>query len=250
MSSKLSGKVAVVTGASKGIGAEIARQLAAEGASVVVNYASSRSGADKVVNDITSRDGKAIAVQADVSKPADVKRLFAETKKAFGRLDVLVNNAGIYNFAPLEQITPEHFQKHFELNVLGLIVAIQEAVRHFGPEGGSIVNLSSVVSTAALPGMGVYAASKAAVDSLTRSFAAELGPRKIRVNGVAPGAVATEGNVEASDPNGAFGKAYIAGSKLGRLGQPDDIAPAVVFFASNDSKWVTGETLFVTGGFR
>jgi 3-oxoacyl-[acyl-carrier protein] reductase len=157
MSSKLSGKVAVVTGASKGIGAEIARQLAAEGASVVVNYASSRSGADKVVNDITSRDGKAIAVQADVSKPADVKRLFAETKKAFGRLDVLVNNAGIYNFAPLEQITPEHFQKHFELNVLGLILATQEAIKHFEPEGGSIVNLSSVVSTAFLPGMGVSA---------------------------------------------------------------------------------------------
>jgi 3-oxoacyl-[acyl-carrier protein] reductase len=250
MSSKLSGKVAVVTGSSKGLGAEIARQLAAEGASVVVNYASSRSGADKVVEDITSKDGKATAVQADVSKPADVKRLFAEAKKAFGRLDVLVNNAGIYNFAPLEQITPEHFQKHFELNVMGLILATQEAVKHFGPGGGSIVNLSSVVSTAFLPGMGVYAASKAAVDSLTRSFAAELGPRNIRVNGVAPGAVATEGNAEASDPNGAFAKAYIAGSKLGRMGQPDDIAPAVVYFASNDSKWVTGETLFVTGGFR
>src|SRR5258708_8830606 len=150
MPSKLSGKVAVVTGASKGLGAEIARQLAAEGASVVVNYASSRSGADRVVDDITSRDGKAIAVQADVSKPADVKRLFAETKKAFGRLHVLVNNAGIYNFAPLEQITPEHFQKHFELNVLGLILATQEAVKHFGPDGGTIVNLSSVVSTAFL----------------------------------------------------------------------------------------------------
>lgn len=250
MPSKLSGKVAVVTGASKGLGAEIARELAAEGASVVVNYASSRSGADKVVDGITSRDGKAIAVQADVSKPADVKRLFAETKKVFGRLDVLVNNAGVYNFAPLDQITPEHFQKHFELNVLGVILAMQEAVKQFGPDGGSIVNLSSVVSTAFLPGMGVYAASKAAVDALTRSFAAELGPRKIRVNGVAPGAVATEGNAEASDPNGAFAKAYIAGSKLGRLGQPDDIAPAVVFFASDDSKWVTGETLFVTGGFR
>jgi 3-oxoacyl-[acyl-carrier protein] reductase len=250
MPSKLSGKVAVVTGASKGLGAEISRQLAAEGASVVVNYASSRTGADKVVDEITSGDGKAIAVQADVSKPADVKRLFAETQKAFGRLDVLVNNAGVYNFAPLEQITPEHFQKHFELNVLGLILATQEAVRHFGTDGGSIVNLSSVVSTAFLPGMGVYAASKAAVDSLTRTFAAELGPRNIRVNGVGPGAVATEGNVEASDPNGVFAKAYIAGAKLGRMGQPDDIAPAVVFFASSDSKWVTGETLFVTGGFR
>jgi 3-oxoacyl-[acyl-carrier protein] reductase len=250
MSSRLSGKVAVVTGASKGIGAEIARQLAAEGAWVAVNYASSRSGADKVVGEITSGGGKAIAVQADVAKPADVKRLFAETKNAFGRLDVLVNNAGIYNFAPLEQITPEHFQKHFELNVMGLILATQEAVKHFGPEGGSVVNLSSVVSEAFLPGMAVYAASKAAVDSLTRSFAAELGSRGIRVNGVAPGAVVTEGNVEASDPNGAFAKAYVANSKLGRMGQPNDIAPAVVFFASNDSKWVTGETLFVTGGFR
>ena len=250
MPSKLSGKVAVVTGASKGLGAEIARQLAAEGASVVVNYSSSRSGADKVVFDITSKSGKAIAVQADVSKAPDVKRLFAETKKAFDRLDVLVNNAGIYNFAPLEQITPEHFQKHFELNVLGVILATQEAVKQFGPDGGSIVNLSSVSSTASPAGMGVYAASKAAVDSLTRSFAAELGPRKIRVNAVAPGAVVTEGNAEVSDPNGAFAKAYIAGSKLGRIGQPDDIAPAVVYFASNDSKWVTGETLFVTGGYR
>src|SRR5258708_15738268 len=250
MPSKLSGKVAIVTGASKGLGAEIARQLAAEGAWVFVKCASSRSGADKVVGEITSRNGKAIAVQADVSKPADVNCLFAETKEAFGRLDVLVNNAGIYNFAPLEQITPEHFQKHFELNVLGLILATQEAVKHFGPEGGSIVNLSSVVSTAFLPGMGVYAASKAAVDSLTRSFAAELGSRNIRVNAVAPGAVVTEGNAEASDPNGAVAKAYIARSKLGRIGPPGEIEPAVVYFASNDSKWVTGETLFVTGGVR
>jgi 3-oxoacyl-[acyl-carrier protein] reductase len=250
MPSKLSGKVAVVTGASKGLGAEIARQLAAEGASVVVNYASSRSGADKVVADIASKGGKAIAVQADVSKAGDVKQLFAEAKKAFGRLDVLVNNAGVYNFAPLEKITPEHFQKHFDLNVLGLILATQEAVKHFGPNGGSIVNLSSLVSTASFPGMGVYAASKAAVDSLTRTFAAELGPRKIRVNAVNPGAVVTEGNVEAGDPNGAFAKAYVAMAKLGRLGQPDDIAPAVVYFASDDSKWVTGENLFVTGGVR
>jgi 3-oxoacyl-[acyl-carrier protein] reductase len=250
MALKLSGKVAVVTGASKGIGAEIARQLAGEGASVVVNYSSSRSGADKVVADITSKGGKAIAVQADVSKAPDVKRLFAETKKALGRLDVLVNNAGIYNFAPLEGITAEHFQKHFDLNVLGLILATQEAVKQFGPDGGSIVNLSSVVSTASLPGMGVYAATKAAVDSLTRTFAAELGRRKIRVNAVNPGAVVTEGNAEAGDPNGAFVKTYVAAAKLGRVGHPDDIAPAVVFFASDDSKWVTGETLFVTGGFR
>jgi 3-oxoacyl-[acyl-carrier protein] reductase len=249
MPSKLSGKVAVVTGASKGIGAEIARQLAAEGASVVVNYASSRGDADKVVSDIISKGAKAAAVQADVSKASDVKNLFAEAAKAFGRLDVLVNNAGIYKFAPLDQITPEEFHRHFDLNVLGVILTIQEAVKHFGSEGGSIINISTIASKAGFPGSGVYAASKAAVNSLTRTFAAELGPRKIRVNAVAPGAVATEGNVEMSDPNSDFYKAYIAGSKLGRIGQVDDIAPAVVYFASMDSKWVTGETLFVTGGF-
>lgn len=240
----------MVTGASKGIGAEIARQLAAEGASVVVNYASSRGDADKVVSGITSRGGKAIAAQGDVSRPEDVRRLFADAASAFGRLDVLVNNAGIYKFAPLDQITAEHFHRHFDLNVLGVILTIQEAVKHIGPEGGSIVNISSIASTAALPGGGVYSASKAAVNSLTRTFAAELGPRKIRVNTVVCGAVVTEGNAEFADPNSEFYKAYVAGSKLGRIGQVDDIAPAVIFFASSDSKWVTGETLFVTGGFR
>jgi len=248
MPSKLSGKVAVVTGSSKGIGAEIARQLAAEGASVAVNYSSSRDDADKVVSDITAKGAKAIAVQADISKAADVKNLFAETAKAFGRLDVLVNNAGIYKFASFDQITPDHFHKHFDLNVLGLILTIQEAVKRFGPEGGSIVNISSIASNAGFPGSGVYAASKAAVNSLTRTFAAELGPRKIRVNAVAPGAVATEGNAEMADPSSEFYKEYVARAKLGRIGQVDDIAPAVVYFASNDSKWVTGETLFVTGG--
>jgi 3-oxoacyl-[acyl-carrier protein] reductase len=250
MPKKLQGKVAVVTGASKGLGAEISRQLAAEGAAVVVNYSSSLGGADKVVADIAATDGRAIALQADVSKPDEVKRLFAEAKKAFGRLDVLVNNAGIYNFVPLPEITPEHFHKHFDLNVLGLIMATQEAVKLFGPEGGSIVNISSVASTASLGGGSVYSATKAAVDSLTRTFAAELGARKIRVNGVAPGAVATEGAAEYTDPNGDFAKMYVAGAKLKRTGTPDDIAPAVVFFASDDSKWITGETLFVTGGFR
>jgi 3-oxoacyl-[acyl-carrier protein] reductase len=249
MPSKLSGKVAVVTGASKGIGAEVARQLASEGAAVIVNYSSSRGDADKVVSDITSKGGKAIAVQADVSKAADVKNLFAAAIKAFGRLDVLVNNAGIYKFAPLDQITPEHFHGHFDLNVLGVILTIQEAAKHFGAEGGSIINLSSIASTAGFPTSAVYAASKAAVNSLTRTFAAELGPRKIRVNAVAPGAVVTEGNAEMADPNSDFYKAYVKGSKLGRFGQVDDIAPTVVYFASNDSKWVTGETLFVTGGF-
>jgi 3-oxoacyl-[acyl-carrier protein] reductase len=250
MSNKLEGKVALVTGASKGLGAEIARELAGEGAAVIVNYASSRAGAEKVVADITSKGGNAIAIQADVSKPAEIRRLFTEVKKAYGRLDVLVNNAGIYNFAPLPEITLEHFQKHFDLNVLGLILATQEAARLMGSGGGSIVNISSVVSTAFMPGAGVYAASKAAVDSLTRTFAAELGPKKIRVNGVAPGAVATEGAAEFTDPNGDFARMYIAGSKLGRTGRPDDIAPAVVYFATDDSKWVTGETLFITGGFR
>jgi len=250
MSEKLSGKVAVVTGASKGIGAEISRQLAAAGAAVVVNYASSKSGAEKVVSDIIAKDGRAVAVQGDVSKPADVARLFSETKKQFGKLDILVNNAGIYAFAPLDKITPEHFHKHFDLNVLGLIMATQEAAKYFSPAGGSIINISSVVSTAALPNMAVYAATKAAVDSLTRTLATELGPRKIRVNAINPGMVVTEGNAEASDPNGDFAKGYIASAKLGRVGQPADIAPAVVFFASDDSSWVTGETLFITGGFR
>jgi 3-oxoacyl-[acyl-carrier protein] reductase len=249
MSSKLSGKAAIVTGASKGIGAGIARALAAEGAAVAVNYASSRSDADKVVSEITSKSGKAIAVQGDVSKASDVKNLAAQTIKAFGRLDVLVNNAGIYQFAPLEQITPEHFHKHFDLNVLGVILATQEAVKHFGPDGGSIVNISSIASTASLPGGGVYAASKAALNSLTRVFAAELGRRKIRVNTVAAGPIATEGAAEFTDPDSDFYKMYVARAKLGRIGQVGDIAPAVLYFASNDSGWVTGETLFVTGGF-
>jgi 3-oxoacyl-[acyl-carrier protein] reductase len=249
MSSKLSGKVAIVTGASKGIGAEIARALAGVGASIAVNYASSRSDADRVVSGITSNGGKAIAVQGDVSKASDVKNLFAEAIKAFGRLDVLVNNAGIYKFAPLEQITCEQFHRHFDLNVLGVILTTQEAVNHFGPEGGSIVNISSIASTASLPGAGVYSASKAAANSLTRTFAAELGRRKIRVNTVVCGAVDTEGNAEFSNPNSDFYKAYVATAKLGRVGQVADIAPAVVYFASSDSSWVTGETLVVSGGF-
>jgi 3-oxoacyl-[acyl-carrier protein] reductase len=248
-SPKLSGKVALVTGASKGIGAEIARALAAEGASVGVNYSASPAAANKVVSDITSKGGKAIAIQGDVSKPADVKNIFAQIKTAFGRLDVLVNNAGIYQFAPLEQVTPEQFHKHFDLNVLGVILATQEAAKHFGPEGGSIVNIGSIVAQISLPTSSVYSATKAAVHSLTRTFAAELGPRKIRVNTVAPGAVATEGNTELADPNNDFNKAYVAAAKLGRIGQVDDVAPAVVYFASSDSKWVTGETLVISGGY-
>src|SRR5947209_15639511 len=186
---RLNGKVAIVTGASKGIGAAIAEQLAAEGAAVVVNYANSKAGAEAVVKRITQKEGKAVAVQADVSKPADIQRLFAEAKKAFGKLDILVNNAGIYQFLPLETITPEHFHKQYDLNVLGLLLTTQEAVKHFGPSGGSIVNVSSVAATAAPPTASVYSGTKAAVNAITKSLAGELGPRKIRVNAINPGMI-------------------------------------------------------------
>jgi 3-oxoacyl-[acyl-carrier protein] reductase len=250
MSGKLSGKVAVVTGASKGLGAEIAKHLAAEGAAVVVNYASSKAGADKVVAAITAKGGKAVAIQANVANERDIRRLFAETKKAFGRVDILVNNAGIYEFAPLDNVTPEHFHKQFDLNVLGLILSSQEAVRHFGPEGGSIVNISSAVSTSTPPNSAVYSATKAAVDTVTRVLAKELGPKKVRVNAVNPGLVETEGTHAQGIPNSDLRKGFEAQTPLGRIGQVDDIAPAVVFFASNDSKWLTGETLVVAGGYR
>lgn len=249
MSKKLEGKVAVVTGASKGIGAEIAKHLAQEGAAVVVNYASSKTGADKVVAEIAAKGGKAIAVQGDVAKQEDIRKLFAETKKAFGRLDVLVNNAGIYEFAPLEAITAENFTKQFGLNVLGLILTTQEAAKYFGPEGGSVVNISSIVAKLALPTTTVYSATKAAVDSITRTLGAELGPKKIRVNSVNPGMVITEGNTSAHGES-ELRKAIEAQTPLGRIGQVDDIAPAVVFFASDDSKWLTGETLYIAGGYR
>jgi 3-oxoacyl-[acyl-carrier protein] reductase len=245
---KLAGKVAVVTGASKGIGAAIAKHLAAEGAAVVVNYASSREGADRVVAEIVAKGGKAIAVHANVAKQADIERLFAETNKAFGALDILVNNAGIYEGAPLGQITEENFHRHFNLNVLGLILATQEAIKHIGPAGGSIVNTSSVVSTLSPAGMPVYNATKSAVDGLTRTFAKELGQRKIRVNSVNPGPVETEGTHSA----GMVDKfqAYAAATPLGRIGQPEDIAPVVVFLASSDSGWITGESLYASGGLR
>jgi 3-oxoacyl-[acyl-carrier protein] reductase len=249
-SHKLAGQVAVVTGASKGIGAAIAKQLAASGASVVVNYASSKSGADKVVSEITAQGGKAIAVQADVAKKADIKRLFAKTKKAFGRLDILVNNAGVYEFLPLEQITEDHFHKHFNLNVLGLILATQEAVKQFGPTGGSIINLSSVVSTSAPAGGLVYSATKGAVDTVTKSLAKELGPRKIRVNAINPGMIETEGVHAAGFIGGDFQKQAEAQTPLGRIGQPQDIANVAAFLASTDSGWITGETFLVAGGYR
>ncbi len=247
---RLSGKVAVVTGASKGIGAEIAKHLAAEGASVVVNYASSKTGADKVVAEITGQGGKAVAIQADVAKAEDIERLFAESSRAFGKLDVLVNNAGVYDFAPLELITPDHFHRQFNLNVLGLILTTQAAVKHFGAGGGSVINIGSVVGKLGLPATTVYSATKAAVDSITRTLSAELGPKKIRVNSVNPGMVETEGNSSAKDPENEFRKVVEAHTPLGRIGKVDDIAPAVAFFASDDAKWVSGETLYIAGGYR
>jgi 3-oxoacyl-[acyl-carrier protein] reductase len=250
MSQKLAGKVAVVTGASKGIGAAIARHLAAEGAAVVVNYSSSKEGADRVVNEITRQGGKAVAVQANVARQEDIQRLFAETKKTFDKLDILVNNAGIYEFAPLEEVTPEHFHKQFDLNVLGLVLASQEAARHFGSAGGAIVNISSVVAVAPVANASVYSATKAAVDAVTKSLAKELGPRKIRVNSINPGMVETEGLRGAGIADSDFRKTTEANTPLGRIGQPDDIAPAAVFFASADSAWITGETLAISGGLR
>ena len=247
---KLTGKIAVVTGASKGIGASIAKHLAAEGASVVVNYASSKTGADKVVTEITSAGGKAVAVQGDVAKKADIDRLFVETKKAFGHVDILVNNAGIYEFAPLEQITEEHFHKQFNLNVLGLLLTTQEALKHFNPAGGSVVNISSLVSTLAPPFGSVYSATKGAVDVITGSLSKELGARKIRVNAVRPGLVETEGTHSSGFTSGEFHDEYVKNAPLGRIGQPQDIATAVTFLASDDSLWITGETLLVSGGHR
>jgi 3-oxoacyl-[acyl-carrier protein] reductase len=217
---------------------------------VVVNYSSSKAGADRVVDEIVGQGGKAVAVHANVSKKADVERLFSETKKAFGKLDVLINNAGIYEFAPLENVTAEHFHKHFDLNVLGLLFASQEAVKHFGPSGGSIVNISSVASTARFATASVYSATKAAVDAVTRSLAAELGPRNIRVNSINPGMVETEGVHAAGIAESDMRKQTEAQTPLGRIGQPQDIAPAAVFLASSDSAWITGETLYISGGLR
>jgi 3-oxoacyl-[acyl-carrier protein] reductase len=249
--SKLNGKVAVVTGASKGIGASIAEHLGAEGASVVVNYASSKSGADAVVKKITSKGGKAIAVQGDVSKQKDITKLFAETKQAYGKLDILVNNAGIYEFAPLESITPEHFHKQFDLNVLGLLLTTQEAVKLIGPEGGSVINIGSVVGSMPSALGSVYSATKGAVDSITIALSKELGPKKIRVNAVNPGMVETEGIHAAGFAESDFQKTVEAGTPLGgRIGQPEDIGKAAVFFATEDAGWVTGQTVLVAGGYR
>jgi 3-oxoacyl-[acyl-carrier protein] reductase len=247
---KLNGKVAVVTGASKGIGASIAIHLANAGAAVVVNYASSKSGADRVVSEITGNGGKAIAVQANVANESDIQKLFAEAKKAYGKVDILVNNAGVYEFAPIENVTPELYHKMFDLNVLGLLLTTREAVKLIGPEGGSIVNISSVVTSLTPPNSSVYSATKAAVDAITKSLAKELGARKIRVNAVNPGMVETEGVKSQGINEGDFANQIIAQTPLGRIGQPVDIAPAVAFLASEDASWITGETLFISGGLR
>lgn len=247
---KLNGKVAVVTGASKGIGAGIAKQLAAEGASVVVNYSSSKSDADRVVDEISKRGGRAIAVQGSVAKKADVAGLFAAAEKAFGKIDILVNNAGVYEFMPLEEATEKQFRRMFDTNVLGIILATQEALKHFKNEGGSIVNISSLASSLTPPTGTIYNATKGAVDAITRTLAKELGPRKIRVNSINPGMVITEGVVSAGFDNSEFRQTFESQTPLGRIGQPDDISPAAVFFASDDSKWISGETLLIAGGLR
>jgi 3-oxoacyl-[acyl-carrier protein] reductase len=247
---KLTGKVAVVTGASKGIGAGIAKHLATEGAAVVVNYASSKEGADQVVDEITKRGGNAIAVQGDVAKKKDIERLFAETKKAFNRLDVLVNNAGVYHFAPLEEVTENEFHRGFNTNVLGLILATQEAVKHFGADGGSVINISSTATALTPPTSVVYTATKGAVNMITRVLAKELGPKKIRVNSINPGGVETEGFHAGGFSGSDFEKQMIAQTPLGRLGQPDDIGPVAAFLASSDAGWITGEIIYVAGGLR
>jgi 3-oxoacyl-[acyl-carrier protein] reductase len=245
---KLADKVAVVTGASKGIGAAIAKALAAEGAAVVVNYAASRRDAEMVVAEITGTGGKAVAVQGDVSKSRDVERLFADTINSFGRIDILVNNAGIYRFAPIETVTEDDFHQHFNINVLGVVLATKEAIKHFRPDGGSIINLSTAVTRNPPPGASVYVASKSAVEAITRVLAKELGPQKIRVNAISPGEVETEGTRSAGIVGSDFEKQLLQQTPLGRVGQPEDIAPVAVFLASDDARWVTGEILAASGG--
>ncbi|ANB77674.1 glucose 1-dehydrogenase [Paraburkholderia phytofirmans] len=246
---KLIGKVAVVTGASKGIGAAIAKALAAEGASVVVNYATSKAGAETVVAAITAANGKAIAVGGDVSKAADAQSIIDAAIETYGRLDILVNNSGVYEFAPLEEITEEHFHRQFNINVLGLLLTTQAAIKHLG-EGASIINISSVVSRITPVASAVYSGTKGAVDAITGVLARELGPKKIRVNAVNPGVIVTEGTHSAGIIGSAFDAAVLSQTPLGRLGQPDDIAAIAVFLASDDARWLTGEQLLASGGMR
>jgi 3-oxoacyl-[acyl-carrier protein] reductase len=245
---RLRDKTAVVTGASKGIGAEIARALAAEGAAVIVNYNSDRAGAEKVVASIVALGGRAVAVQADVSKPDDIRLLFERTQQEFGAIDVLINNAGVYEFSQVETITRQHFDRQFGVNVLGLLLTTQEALKHFKADGGSIVNISSTVSRLLPPGSAVYSATKASVDAITAVLSKELGGRRIRVNAINPGMIETEGVHAAGFIGSAFEQNVVSTTSLSRVGQPDDIAPAAVFLASNESKYMTGETLFVNGG--
>ena len=247
---KLNGKVAVVTGASKGIGAGIAKQFAAEGAAVVVNYASSKQDADRVVDQISKGGGKAVAIQGNVAKKAEVERLFAEAEKAFGKIDIVVNNAGVYEFVPLEEATEQQFHRMFDTNVLGMLLSTQEALKHLNPEGGSIINIGSLASVLTPPTAVIYNATKGAVDAITRTLAKELGPRKIRVNAIRPGMVITEGVVTGGFHESEFRTMLESQTPLGRVGQTDDVAPAAVFFASDDSKWITGETLLIAGGLR
>jgi 3-oxoacyl-[acyl-carrier protein] reductase len=247
---KLANKVALVSGASKGIGAGIAKALAADGASVVVNYSSSKEGADKVVAEIKAKGGKAVAVQGDFSKQEDVAKVFAETKKTFGRLDTLVNNAGVYAFTPLEQVSAEDFHRIFNLNVLGLLLASKEALKYFGPEGGDIINIGSVVSSLTPPHSSIYTATKGAVDAITLVLAKELGPKNIRVNSINPGMVETEGVHAAGFIGTDFEKNTVAQTPLGRIGQPKDIATVASFLASDDSNWLTGELMKAGGGLR
>jgi 3-oxoacyl-[acyl-carrier protein] reductase len=247
---KLTGKVAVVTGASKGIGAAIARKLGAEGAKVVVNYATDKTGAEEVVKDIKSAGAEAVAVKANVADSNEVDRLFVEAKKAFGKIDVLVNNAGVYEFRPLEQIDEPHFRKHFDLNVLGLLLTTKAAVGNINGDGGSIINVSSIASKTPPAGSSVYSATKGAVDVLTRSLAQELGPRKIRVNTLAPGFTDTEGVRALPEDGPEFRNYAVSRTPLGRVGTADDIASAALFLASDDSRWITGEEILVGGGIR
>ncbi len=248
--SRLDGKVALVTGAAKGIGAAIARALAAEGAAVVVNYAQDRAGAERVVEDIQQQRGRAIAVRADVARAADVSTLFVKTRETFGALDILVNNAGIYGFAPLQAVTEQEFHRQFGVNVLGLILVTQQALEYFGPQGGSVINVGSVVSQLTPPNSVVYTATKSAVDAVTRVLAKELGPRHIRVNSINPGPVETEGFRAAGFSGGEFEKQAIAQTPLGRLGRPRDVAAIATFLASDDSAWLTGDILQASGGLR